>query len=129
MGERLAFDIRCRRLAADTPVPPMVLPTLVENAIKHGLAPLPRGGRIDISAGRSGDGRLAIEVADNGRGFAASAGSGVGLSNTRRRLAALFGDRAALELRAGERAGVVARLVLPLQPPPGQTRRADALSR
>ncbi len=116
MGERLSFDIRADPALLDTPVPPMVLPTLVENAVKHGLAPLPRGGRIDISALPSGDGRLAIEVADNGRGFTATAGSGVGLSNTRSRLAALFGDQATLELRSGESAGVVARLVLPLQP-------------
>ncbi len=113
MGERLAFDIRADPALLDAPVPPMVLPTLVENAIKHGLAPLPEGGRVDISAERLPDGRLAIEVADTGRGFVASSGSGVGLANTRSRLAALFGDRAGLELRAGVAGGVVARVVLP----------------
>lgn len=116
MGERLAFDIRADEALLDAPVPPMVLPTLVENAIKHGLSPLPQGGRIGISAAATGDGRLAIEVADNGQGFVADGGSGVGLANTRSRLAALFGDRAALELRAGPSGGVVARVVLPLMP-------------
>ena len=116
MGERLAFDIRADEALLDAPVPPMVLPTLVENAIKHGLSPLPQGGRIGISAAATGDGRLAIEVADNGQGFVADGGSGVGLANTRSRLAALFGDRAALELRAAQGGGVVARVVLPLMP-------------
>lgn len=116
MGARLAFDIRADEALLDAPVPPMVLPTLVENAIKHGLSPLPQGGRIGISAAATGDGRLAIEVADNGQGFVADGGSGVGLANTRSRLAALFGDRAALELRAGQGGGVVARVVLPLMP-------------
>ncbi len=113
MGDRLAFEIRAAPDLLDLPVPPMVLPTLVENAVKHGLAPLTCGGRIVISAEASGDGRLAIEVADDGQGFTASSGSGVGLSNTRSRLAALFGELATLELRSGARAGVVARLVLP----------------
>lgn len=113
MGERLAFDIRADEALLDTPVPPMVLPTLVENAIKHGLSPLPQGGRIGISAEATADGRLAIEVADNGQGFVADSGSGVGLANTRSRLAALFGDRAGLELRAGPAGGVIARVVLP----------------
>lgn len=115
MGDRLAFDIAADPALLDTAVPPMVLPTLVENAVKHGLAPLPQGGRIDISARPTADGRLAIEVADTGRGFTATAGSGVGLSNTRSRLSALFGDQASLELRNGAVAGIVARLVLPVQ--------------
>jgi signal transduction histidine kinase len=118
MGERLAFDIRADEGLLDTPVPPMVLPTLVENAIKHGLSPLPQGGRIGISAEATADGRLAIEVADNGQGFVADSGSGVGLANTRSRLAALFGDRAGLELRAGPGGGVIARVVLPRGPQP-----------
>jgi LytS/YehU family sensor histidine kinase len=91
----------------------MVLPTLVENAIKHGLGPLPEGGRIDISARRSGA-DLEIEVSDSGAGFNASAGSGVGLANTRSRLAGLYGPRASLRLAAGSPRGVVATLRLPL---------------
>ena len=67
-----------RPALADARLPPMVLPTLVENAIKHGLSPLPEGGRIDIRA-RGADGRLIVEVADDGAGFSATAGSGVGL--------------------------------------------------
>jgi signal transduction histidine kinase len=113
MGERLAFDIEAEPGLLDARLPPMVLPTLVENAIKHGLAPLPEGGRISISAQQRRD-ELAVEVRDNGQGFAASGGSGVGLANTRARLAALFGPRAVLELEAVLPRGVVARVRLPL---------------
>jgi sensor histidine kinase YesM len=113
MGERLQFSIAAEPGLLDEPMPPMVLPTLVENAIKHGLGPLPEGGRIDISARRSGA-DLEIEVSDSGAGFNASAGSGVGLANTRSRLAGLYGPRASLRLAAGSPRGVVATLRLPL---------------
>jgi len=114
MGSRLSFDIEAETALLGARLPPMVLPTLVENAIKHGLSPLPEGGRIVISAQRRGA-ELSVEVRDNGQGFAASGGSGVGLANTRARLAALFGTRAALELEAAAPHGVVARLRLPMQ--------------
>ena len=115
MGDRLVYDIQVDHSLLDAAVPPMVVPTLVENAIKHGLSPLPRGGRIVLSARRSSDGRLEIEVADNGQGFVATSGSGVGLANTRSRLMALFGEQAGLELRSAEPSGVVARVLMPLQ--------------
>ena len=113
MGERLAFEIDAAPDLLDARLPPMVLPTLVENAIKHGLSPLPEGGHISISARQHND-ELAVEVRDDGQGFAASGGSGVGLANTRARLAALFGVRAVLELEAVLPRGVVARVRLPL---------------
>ena len=115
MGDRLRFDIVADAALFATPLPPMVLPTLVENAIKHGLSALPEGGRIDISAHREpgGDG-LTLEVRDTGQGFAASAGSGVGLANTRARLSAMFGREAWLELEAAAPRGVVARVRVPL---------------
>jgi sensor histidine kinase YesM len=88
----------------------------VENAIKHGLSPLPEGGRIAIRAAHAADGGLRIEVADNGQGFgAASGGAGVGLANTRARLAARFGDAATLELEANQPRGVIARVNLPAE--------------
>ncbi|MBV8501983.1 MAG: histidine kinase [Paucibacter sp.] len=115
MGERLSFDIVAEPALLATRLPPMVLPTLVENAIKHGLSPLPEGGRIEIEARAEGADQLAVEVRDNGRGFSASGGSGVGLANTRARLAALFGADAALELEAGTPRGVVARVRMPIR--------------
>jgi LytS/YehU family sensor histidine kinase len=93
----------------------MVLPTLVENAIKHGLSPLPEGGRIDIRAAMDGERQLVIEIADNGAGFSGSGGSGVGLANTRSRLAALYGTDASLALSMATPRGVVATVRLPLQ--------------
>ena len=114
MGERLQFSIDAPAGLADARLPPMVLPTLVENAIKHGLSPLPEGGRIDIRA-RGADGRLIVEVADDGAGFSATAGSGVGLANTRSRLAALYGSNASLSLATAAPRGVIARIALPLQ--------------
>ena len=114
MGERLRFEIEAEPRLLPTRLPPMVLPTLVENAIKHGLSPLPEGGEIRIQAQRQEAGTLLLEVRDNGQGFAASGGSGVGLANTRARLEALFGPHASLELEAAQPRGVVARLRLPL---------------
>ena len=116
MGDRLHFTIAADAGLLDAPMPPMLLPTLVENAIKHGLGPLPEGGRIDIRAWRSGE-ELEIEVRDTGAGFTAVKGSGVGLANTRSRLAGLYGPRASLQLAAGSPRGVVATLRLPIEAP------------
>ena len=113
MGDRLDFSIRVDPSLNDAQVPPMVLPTLVENAIKHGLSPLPEGGRIDIAARRDGE-DLLIDVRDNGAGFSSTGGSGVGLANTRARLAALFGSRAALALSSATPRGVLASVRMPL---------------
>jgi len=113
MGDRLAFSVEADDGALDAALPPMVLPTLVENAIKHGLSPLPEGGRIDVRA-RAEGGTLVVEVVDTGAGFRASGGAGVGLANTRQRLATLYGDRAQLDLAANSPRGVIARLQLPL---------------
>lgn len=112
MGERLRFtiDVPAPLLAAE--VPPLVLGTLIENAIKHGLSPLPEGGAIAIRAERSGD-DVRVEVRDSGRGITGDGGGGVGLANIRSRLAALYGPRAALELVANAPCGVVATVTLP----------------
>ena len=120
MHERLTFSIEHDPALEGARVP-MVLPTLVENAIKHGLSPLPQGGRIDIRAHRSGD-ELIVEVNDNGVGFSSSSGSGVGLANTRSRLAALYGARASLKLSSGTPKGVLASIRLPLEVEPEPAR-------
>lgn len=112
MGERLRFDIGVEHGVEEVRMPPMVLATLVENAVKHGLSPLPEGGRIDVTARRDGD-DLVIEVRDDGAGFSAAGGSGVGLANTRSRLSALYGAGASLSLAARSPRGVVARVQLP----------------
>jgi two-component sensor histidine kinase len=93
-------------------LPPMMLLTLVENAIKHGLNPLPEGGRIVISAQRDGD-HLRLEVRDDGRGFRESSGAGTGLANIRARLALLHAESATLLLTENAERGVTSTLVLP----------------
>jgi sensor histidine kinase YesM len=112
MGERLDFHIRAAPTLHAARVPPLVLPTLVENAVKHGLSPLPAGGQVEIGAEREGD-TLLLWVQDNGAGFSGSGGAGVGLANTRARLAALYGPRASLALRAATPRGVRAEVRLP----------------
>ena len=113
MGERLKTSIDAPTALLATRVPPMMLATLVENAVKHGVGPLAEGGAIRISAERSAD-ALTLSVADNGRGLTAASGSGVGLANIRARLAALYGERAALRLEANSPRGVVATISIPV---------------
>ena len=115
MGRRLAFDIDVPGALRDARMPPLMLLTLVENAIKHGLGPLPEGGRVNVGAVIVA-GRLRVQVADTGQGFANSRGAGTGLANTRARLASQFGAAASLELALNQPHGVVATLLLPYQP-------------
>lgn len=112
MGERLRFRIEVSDALARASIPPLILPTLVENAVRHGLGPLPEGGTIWVSAVRDG-GQLVLRVADDGVGFRGASGSGVGLANTRARLSALFGSTASLNLRGNEPRGVIAEVRLP----------------
>ena len=113
MGARLETSIDAPSALLAARVPPMMLATLVENAIKHGIAPLAEGGAIRVSARRSGD-ALALSVADTGRGLTEASGSGVGLANIRARLATLYGERATLRLEGNSPRGVVAVITLPL---------------
>jgi signal transduction histidine kinase len=113
MGARLETAIDAPPALLEARVPPMMLATLVENAIKHGIAPLAEGGAIRISAQKA-DGALKLTVADTGRGLAASSGTGVGLANIRARLAALYGASAGLRLEANSPRGVAAVITLPL---------------
>jgi signal transduction histidine kinase len=117
MGERLESSIDAPAALLDVRVPPMILATLVENAVKHGIGPLAEGGSIRVTAEQAG-GALRLSVADNGRGLVAASGSGVGLANIRARLAALYGERAALRLQANSPRGVVAIISLPMAADP-----------
>jgi len=116
MSERLRYSIRAGEDVLAVPFPPLVMATLIENAIRHGLEPKRGGGHIDIEARRERD-RLVVEVRDDGVGFSpvAESGHGVGLANTRARLAALYGDAASLELSPNEPSGVVATVTIPLE--------------
>ena len=119
MGARLDFGIDVADDLLTAPFPPMMLPSLVENAIKHGLEPQREGGRIDVVFAKffTAEGeRIRLQVKDTGRGLSDApiqVGGGVGLSNLRERLAALYGDKARFTLESNDPKGVVATLELP----------------
>ncbi len=122
MGIRLQFTIEVPEACLALPFPSMALLTLVENAVKHGLAPAREGGSISIF-GEHQNGRLCVTVADTGVGFSAKGGSGMGIANTRNRLAAAYGTEAELVLAGNSPRGVVASIKVPLklmrrEPPP-----------
>ncbi len=115
MGERLAFDITVPMELESIPFPPLMLPSLVENAIKHGLEPQREGGRIDVIAEKVGE-HIRLVVKDTGRGLSdepMQMGGGIGLSNIRERLQALFGDGAKLTLESNMPKGVIATIDVP----------------
>jgi two-component sensor histidine kinase len=112
MGDRLSYEVEVSDDALRVQVPPMIVTTLVENSIKHGLSVLPEGGAIRIEAHVDGD-ATCIRVCDTGAGFRSTIGAGVGLANARARLHALHGDVARLELARNEPHGVAARIVIP----------------
>nr|WP_295769526.1 histidine kinase [Rhodoferax sp.] len=121
MGSRLEFSITAADDLLACAFPPMMLPSLVENAIKHGLEPQRDGGRIDIvfaRVPRSEGQYLQVTVTDTGRGLPAqptTMGGGVGLTNLRERLAALYGVRGRFTLASHAPHGAVATIEVPLQ--------------
>jgi signal transduction histidine kinase len=114
MGERLNVVVDVPADLREATLPPMMLLTLVENAIKHGLGSLPQGGTITIRAAHSAE-RLRVSVIDDGIGFPKGFGAGVGLANTRARLTALYGDEGRLSLDANPQGGVIAQIELPCE--------------
>ena len=116
MGNRLTVRFDVEPGLAGAAVPPMMLLTLVENALKHGVGPLPEGGSIVIEARRS-DNAIRLRVSDSGRGMGAAQGQGVGLANVRSRLRSLYGGAAQLTLQLNEPHGVIATIVLPERRP------------
>lgn len=120
MGDRLKIhvDVDARFLLYR--VPPLSVATLVENSIKHGIGNLPEGGTVAITARLRGD-TLQVQVADDGKGFSESAGSGTGLANLRMWLRSLYGDSGRLVLSPNSPRGFVAMLQVPATsaPEPG----------
>jgi len=117
MGTRLKVYFDIPKDLAALAFPPLALSTLTENAIKHGLNPLPEGGAIEITARIEGR-RLKVGVADTGAGLRASDGTGAGLANLRARLAALYGDAANLEFEANAPRGIRATIAVPIRTAP-----------
>jgi anti-sigma regulatory factor (Ser/Thr protein kinase) len=113
--ERLRVAIRTEPETLDALVPAFALQPLVENAIRHGIAPLEVGGRVEVEAKRE-HGTLTIRIADDGAGHAGGAiREGIGLRNTRARLAQLYGGRASLDCGAAAGGGFRVELRLPFR--------------
>ena len=114
MEERLQTEVRVSDGLLSAEFPPMMLQSLVENAIKHGLEPKAEGGQLTVSA-EIVHGKLAVTVADTGLGFgkAATAGTGIGLSNIRERLALLYGGKASLNVTETAGGGTSVTITVP----------------
>ncbi|MBL9200755.1 MAG: histidine kinase [Opitutaceae bacterium] len=114
-AERLTVDITIEPAALEARVPNLLLQPLVENAILHGVAPKSLPGRVEVF-GRVVDGRLQLEVRDDGPGLPAGgapAREGVGLGNTRERLAKIYGAHGELHLRSEPGRGLSVLISLP----------------
>ena len=94
--------------------PSMMLQTLVENSIRHGLEPKAEGGRLDIRA-EIVDGQLSVQVCDTGMGFAPNSKGGVGLANIRERLKVMYKDRAELVISVPAEGGTCATIRVPYE--------------
>ena len=112
LGERLRYSVDVDPELHKLHFPSLMLMTLVENAIKHGIEPLKEGGEVSVTVSRAGN-RLIASVADTGIGLSDVVGSGVGLDNIRERLRVRFGAAGSLQLAANEPRGFSARLELP----------------
>ena len=116
MEDRLQASVHVPDGLLSAEFPPMMIQSLVENAIKHGLEPKAEGGALAVSA-EIVDGRLAVTVADTGLGFgkADTAGTGIGLANIRERLKLHYGDRASMVVADNQPSGTIVTLTVPYQ--------------
>jgi signal transduction histidine kinase len=118
-GQRLTCTIDSDHLPPPPQVPSMLLQTLIENAVKHGVSQQREPGRIDIVV-RTTSSQITVEVRDTGpgensRGLQPREGEGFGLRSVRERLRGYFGERASLSLTRDDKAGVtIARVVMPV---------------
>jgi len=127
MEERLTVDLQVPDGLLSAEFPPMMLQSLVENAIKHGLEPKPEGGSLRVAA-EIVHGKLVVTVADTGLGFGKSptAGTGIGLANIRERLQLLYGGQAALSVAANAPSGTRVTITVPYNARPDAAARAAA---
>ena len=110
LGDRLRVDAHADPDALSAVVPPLILQPIVENAVRHGIADRADGGRITLRCSVESD-RLVLRVMDDGRG-AQGAADGLGLKSVRRRLAALYGDRATVDIESSA-TGCTVSITLP----------------
>jgi sensor histidine kinase YesM len=117
MEERLTTEIDVPDGLLSAEFPPMMIQTLVENSIKHGLEPKAEGGHLSVKA-EIRHGKLAVTICDTGLGFEAAAqgsthGTGVGLANIRERLALLYGNKASLTIANNPVGGTIVTITVP----------------
>ena len=112
LGQRLRFTLALPPALGASEVPSMILLTLVENAIKHGIEPALRGGDIAVTA-RCEDGKLSLLVQDSGVGLGSKPGTGLGIENVRTRLQLAYGGQASLLVSACDGGGVLAAIAIP----------------
>jgi len=111
--DRLRVHVEVDHAVRQSTVPPMLLQTLVENAIKHGIEELPSGGDVFIRASLEGD-SLRMEVENTGNlGDPRPGSTQIGLTNARERLRVLYGDRASLQLLSPRAGRVTATILMP----------------
>lgn len=108
LGDKLRVEIDIEPAAMNVPIPILSIQPLVENAVKHGVAPLAGGGVIRISARMGDEGALRVAVSDSGGGFRKSGREGVGLENVERRLELCYGGKARLEIQSSASGSEVA---------------------
>jgi sensor histidine kinase YesM len=115
MKQRLEVKWNIDAAALDALIPNMILQPIAENSIKHGLAPLEEGGRLEVSAIRR-NGTLLLELSDNGRGIGEKEPrEGIGLSNTRARLEHLYGNEHQLNFVAPPSGGCSVKIEIPFR--------------
>ena len=112
MEERLQFEVAVPAGLSSASFPPMMIQSLVENSIRHGLEPKPEGGTVNLRA-EVRDGKLCVTVEDTGMGFSAAAPAGIGLANIRERLQQLFGANATLTIEPAQPRGTRATITVP----------------
>ena len=116
LGERLAVNWQIGAVSMDLPIPPLMLQPLLENAVYHGIEPLPEGGTVSVSIARRGDElRIAITNPNAGQSQHA-AGNHIAVANIRERLALYYDLEARLEIEVGEQFYEV-RIFLPCRTP------------
>jgi two-component system LytT family sensor kinase len=115
-SDRLRVDVRAPADTLTARVPQLVLQPLVENAIRHGIGPREAPGLVVVEASRN-NGTLCLSVRDDGVGFdqANVNGKGIGIVNTRARLAELYGDAFAFAVRPDDRGGTLATIEIPFR--------------
>jgi hypothetical protein len=113
-SDRLRVEWSIDERARETRVPDLILQPLVENAIRHGVSRRAEGGMIEIGARIAGD-FMELFVRDDGAGIETAERDGVGLSNTKARLQALYGDAGRVTIRALEPRGTEVLLRIPFR--------------